>query len=168
MRVSRFRDAWGSGVLVLLPLVGPSAAVRPANPAETFSAREILDMVGNPQQLSWAGKYAAKLAVAELLALPDPELPGIEILQDPCRAGQRLCRGRHRPFVQLDAALSRAADCPSRSRIALSITHESTAAVALVVLDHRDERCPAQAPAIRPATPNAASSPSGSARPRPE
>lgn len=136
--VSRFRDRRGSGVLVLLPL--PSRCpeeVLPADPWTVFSARESLDLACGPASLSWAGKYAAKLAVIELLGLTEPVWSDVEILPDEadCRAPGGPCRARHRPSVVLSGAARTAAGGARGGRIAVTITHETTAAAALVVWD---------------------------------
>ncbi|MGC0419623.1 phosphopantetheinyl transferase (holo-ACP synthase) [Embleya sp. AB8] len=137
LAVSRLHDPRGAAVLVLLPLPSRHPEdVLPAAAEAVFSAREALDLARGPASLSWAGKYAAKLAVIEVLGLVEPNLPDIEILPDPteCRAPGGACRRRHRPMVVLGGAAGVAAG-PGPTGLALTITHESTAAAALVVLD---------------------------------
>lgn len=112
---------------------GPAAV--PPDPAELFSDGELTDLIGNPAAASWAGKLAAKVAVGAVLRLAEPRLPEIEILPDRrgCPAGPA-CRGRHRPAVGLSGA-ARDALAALGTRIELSISHESTAAVAVAMLE---------------------------------
>lgn len=181
-RIAVFEDGALRTALVLVPLAGRSerATAEEPEPEGLFSDREWLDLIGNagsPQ--SWAGKYAAKLAVAAALRLVDPRWSDVEILPAPCphRADvhARPCRDRHEPRVVLAPGLGRGG-----AGIRLSITHEAEAACALVVWHdaeaapalasaHRPEaRRPAQPPAHSPATANPASTSRSRARPVPE
>jgi phosphopantetheinyl transferase (holo-ACP synthase) len=122
----------GDGALAMLRY-GSLGAI-PAQPAALFSDAELTDLIGNGSTASWAGKVAAKLAVGAVLRLVGTPLAEIEILPDHtgCRTGPG-CRARHRPRVALRGA-ARDALAALNAGIDISITHESTAALAVAVL----------------------------------
>ena len=113
----------------------PSAAalVAPRQLDDVFTARERRFCRRSSTLASWAGRYAAKLAVAELLGDDAPaSLAGIEIL--PARDGTctdpRRCAMGHPPAVHLETPAS---DAP----IAVSISHDGGIAVAIACREER-------------------------------
>ena len=105
---------------------------------EVFTSQEARRCSARTGLTGWAGRYAAKLAVARLLATD--ELTGIEILPDSSRCHDTNCTASHPPAVYL--AAGPAARLGAADSVSVTITHTRRLAVAVAVVSRRDASGP--------------------------